>query len=611
AIMTIIISSYSNVLIVSSWLASDPIQRGPYVDEVIFKVMPNQDQRILALLNGGIEMDTSFFDPVHLTTINDNPSVSVYNATRNGYGVIRINCEKYPLNISGLRRAIAYALDKEEIIDMHLDGIGITHDSVVPRCNGFCVEDEFSYHYYTAQSDIGNAILDDLNFTIDPVTGYRLAPDGSPFDIILKYASGCGGPVSRFTMFDALEALHINFTGSYYNWVEFIEMINNHGDYDMYHSAIDFYSNSVEWLVDEFGSENAEVYGKNPCNFRNANFDSWIDQLLTGNTYEEVYEAASEMQKILHYNVPYIVAYENTYMVGYRNDRFTGHVPDLSRYISGLWTMRKIHQLTGLMGGTVTVSIAEKPDSFNILLAESYYSDLILEELYSSLYQLGPNGAPLQDLATSLLIETHDDNPDVISGHTRFTIDLIRNATWTDGMPLTADDVVFTLNYLQQLIPDEGLVVWNWDLSHLTSAFNPTTYHVVVECLTESYWNFENFAYLKILPKHIYTSEIYQETQWWDWNPGFNDEHPLVTSGPFTLSDCDEGKYYELSRNPDYYYRDELLGPITNTTTNLPNITSPADINYGALTIWLTAGFTAAILIVTVEIARRRTGAQD
>ncbi|TFG94388.1 hypothetical protein E4H12_15260, partial [Candidatus Thorarchaeota archaeon] len=396
-------------------------------------------------------MGTSFFDPIYLLTINDNPSVSVHNASRNGYGVIEINCEKYPLNISGLRRAIAYAFDKEEVITMHLNGFGITHDSVVPRSNGWCVEDEFSYHYYTARPDIGNAILDDLNFTIDPGTGYRLAPDGSPFDIELKYPLGCGGPVSRFMMFDALEALHINYTGIYIvNWDEFIETIENHGDYDMFHWTRDFYSNSVEWLVDEFWSKNAEVYGKNLCNFRNATFDSWIDQLLTGNTYEEVYEAASEMQKILHYNVPNIIAYENTYMELYRNDRFTGYVPDLIRHISGLWTMRKIHHLNGSMGGTVAVSLAKDPPSFNVLLAESHYSELILEELYSSLYQAGPNGAPIQDLATSLLMETHDDNPEVISGHTRFTIDLIRNATWTDGMALTADDVVFTIIYLQQ-----------------------------------------------------------------------------------------------------------------------------------------------------------------
>ena len=210
AIVVIVLSSYSNVLIVSSWSASDPMQRGPYVDEIIFKVIANQNQMVLALLNGEIDMDTSFFDPVYLQTFKDNPSVSVHNGTRNGYGLIQINCEKYPLNISGLRRAIAYAFDKEEVITMHLQGFGITHDSVVPRCNGWCVEDEFSHHYYTAQPDIGNAILDDLNFTIDPISGYRLAPDGSPFDIELKYSSGCGGPVSRFTMFDALGALHIN-----------------------------------------------------------------------------------------------------------------------------------------------------------------------------------------------------------------------------------------------------------------------------------------------------------------------------------------------------------------------------------------------------------------
>ncbi|MHA2045365.1 MAG: hypothetical protein ACW99G_11260 [Candidatus Thorarchaeota archaeon] len=53
---------------------------GPYVDKVVFKIIANQDQRILALQAGEIEMDNSFFDPVHLPTLDADPDISIFSA---------------------------------------------------------------------------------------------------------------------------------------------------------------------------------------------------------------------------------------------------------------------------------------------------------------------------------------------------------------------------------------------------------------------------------------------------------------------------------------------------------------------------------------------------
>ena len=187
-VAVLVVMSFSGVQIATGQIESDSLVTGPYVDEVIFRVIANQDQRILALQAGEIEMDISFFDPVYVPTINADPAISVHQGIRNGYGHLTINCDKYPLNISGLRRSFAYAFDKTKVTEEALDGFGIEHDSLVPLPNGWCVEDQFDYHYYTAQPEIGNQILDDLNFTIDLGTGFRLAPDGSPFEIIIEYS---------------------------------------------------------------------------------------------------------------------------------------------------------------------------------------------------------------------------------------------------------------------------------------------------------------------------------------------------------------------------------------------------------------------------------------
>ena len=178
-IIVLMILSSPGVFSVSGFEESESLVAGPYINEVIFKVMPNQDQRILALQSGDIDLDTNCFDPVHLQTLQANPDISIFQAVNNGYFQITINCAKYPLNISGFRRAFAFAYDKTRAATEVWRGLGVEHDSIVPTCNPWCIEDQFSLNYYTAQPELGNQILDDLNFTINIGTGFREAPDGS------------------------------------------------------------------------------------------------------------------------------------------------------------------------------------------------------------------------------------------------------------------------------------------------------------------------------------------------------------------------------------------------------------------------------------------------
>jgi len=581
------------------------LKTGPYIDKIVYNVIANQDQRILALQAGAIEMDTSFFDPVHLPTLEADEDIDINVALRNGYGHLTINCRDYPLNISGLRRAFAYAVDKTRVQMEVMDGFSQNHDSLLPYVNEFCIEDDLDWHYYDPQPDIGNAILDELGFAIDAGTGFRLAPDGSAFDIEIEYASGGLGGSAQIGV-DALHSLHIDARTLAADFNDYITRLKEHGEYDMVFYAVNFQGHEIDWLADEYWSENAEVFDKNPTNFRNVTYDSWRNQLLHGAIYEEVYEAAVEMQKILHYNVPRIVMYQNTYMQGYRNDQFTGHVPDLNTYITGPWTMRNIHRIEGGYGGTLDVAISQEPDSFNFFVARSAYSRTILDMLYSSLFDRDPDGHPIGDLAESMVIEKHDDNQAVPEGHTRFTIDIIQNATWTDGYPLTAEDVAFTFNYIM-----DANITQIIDLGEIYGVWSPTPHRVVFEFSSESYWHFSEFAYQWIIPKHIFNDVDGIGYEGWEtWNPGFDPAEPHVTSGPFYLTDFEPGEFYEVSYNPNFYYAPDRSLPFTPdpTTSSTPTPSSiPTPFNPIPLATGVTAGVSIAIILVTVvEIYRSK-----
>ena len=310
---------------------SDDLNVGPYVNTIIYKVIANQDQRMLALQAGEIEMDTSFFDPVHYAILDDFGDIAIFSALRNGYGHITINCRDWPLNETVLRQAFAYAFDKTRVTSEIMNGWSQEHDSLVPYANGWCIEDELPFHYYTTQIVIGNTLLNASGLFPYGGDGYRTYR-GQAFDIEIEYSS-CSCEISGGTAqigVDALLALGINARTRAADFNEYISRLDNHGNYDMVYYALNFYNNDVDWLAYEYWSAYADVPYQNPTNFRNATYDACREQLLHGTTYEEVYNASSWMQRILHEQVPRLVVYENTYNQAYRTDRFTGHVPDLA-----------------------------------------------------------------------------------------------------------------------------------------------------------------------------------------------------------------------------------------------------------------------------------------
>ena len=536
------------------------LNTGPYIDKVVYKVISGQDQRVLAMQAGEIEMDSSFFDPVHYAALNLDPDINVYTATRNGYGCITINCRDAPLNETALRRAFAFAFDKTRVTAVPLDGWSREHDSVVPYPNGWCIEDELPWHYYTAQPEIGNVLLNMSGLFPYGPDGWRTYKGQTMDPIEIEYFADvlcCYGSVIPRIGVDALLSLDIPAVVKPAHYVELTSRLNQHGVFDMAIFGYSFYGNDITQLVDMYYSANTDREDLNPSNFRNATFDSCLPQFLSGTTYEEVYNASRWMQLILHEQVPLLVTYDNTYCQAYRIDKFTGHVPDFGQYISGSWTMRKIHALDSTFGGTVSVAIAEEPDSFNIFTSNSASAHAILNEILPSLYVYDPEGRPWPYIAKKLITETHVDNPEVPVGHTRFTIDIIQNATWSDGTPLTANDVAFTFTYLlesraagNQVEP--GLVA-------LEAAYAPTNYRVVFEFSSESYWHFNHFAFQYIIPLHIFNNVSgIGYAGWDDWNPVFDPKEPLVTSGPFILTDFELGEFYELTFNPTFAYRADI-----------------------------------------------------
>jgi ABC-type transport system substrate-binding protein len=235
----------------------------------------------------------------------------------------------------------------------------------------------------------------------------------------------------------------------------------------------------------------------------------------------------------------------------YRTDRFEGFMNDALEGVPAWWTGYRVRlksALGGPFGGTLRWSNSMGIAPFNHMIPIGCPFCFRSEEwLYDSLIRRGPDGNDIAWLAESYSIQTHDDNAAVPENLTRFIFNILRNITWTDGNPLTAEDVAFTLSYYRDA-PGNPLGA---DLAIMTSAYTPSEFVLVVEFAGESYWHLHTVGYKPIIPMHVFT-EIGPEN-WAIWYPDPPVEE-MVTSGPYNVSAYEEGELLEFTFNPNYFF---------------------------------------------------------
>jgi len=572
-------------------------KNGPYVDKIVFDVITQDDQQVLALVDDEIDIIDQQIDPTFLDTLVEAEDIEVANTLRNGYGYVSINCAKYPLNITNFRRAVAFATDKEAISDDVWEGLSEPQDSCVPKTNPFTIEGQLPYTYYEANVALGNDLLDAAGFEIDEATGFRTAPDGSAFDILVECAQSSNIAIEVGQMVaEAMVALGIDARSEPTDFYEYLNRLYYHGDYDMVFLGTTYTTFDVDYLAYSYWSEYVDEPFQNECNFVNASYDSWRDQLLTSTDYDEVYEAAIEMQRIWTYEVPQLICYENIQLTAYRTDKFEGHVFDVIDGIPSWWTNLKVHlkdSLGGPYGGTLRWCNSLDIDTFNFMASTSGYSQNINQMMWDSLVQTDHLGNDIPCLAESWISETHADNPAIPDGYTRFTFDMIQNATWTDGMPITAEDVAYSMNFIR----DAPGNPYAPDLAFMSAAYAPTPYQVVIEFSTESYWHLHSVAYKPILPKHVFID--IGPDQWNLWQPNPPTE-AMVTSGPFNVSEYIAGEFTELSYNPAYFYGLEHNTDTAGTTDDPGGFDATLAIVAGAV------GAAVVILVGGYVLMRQR-----
>jgi len=185
-------------------------------------------------------------------------------------------------------------------------------------------------------------------------------------------------------------------------------------------------------------------------------------------------------------------------------------------------------------GGTLDVIVQPEPPGLNIGVVANGPAGLVGGSIYESLLRYDANLDPMPSLAKSWEI-----SPDGLT----YTFHLQEGVKWHDGVPFSADDVVFSV---ETMLP-KTLVKARLTMEHVAAVEEPDKNTVVfhLKAPFEPFIRAFNYGSLPIEPKHIYENST-------NYAQDPHNDTPIGT-GPFKFVEWKKGSYIKLEKFKDYY----------------------------------------------------------
>lgn len=198
----------------------------------------------------------------------------------------------------------------------------------------------------------------------------------------------------------------------------------------------------------------------------------------------------------------------------------------------------------GRYGGRLVIAVFGEPKTFNPITANESSSTDIIRFLFGSLTTL--------DLATQEVAPSIAESWTAADDQKTWTFKMRKGMVWSDGNPLTADDVVFTWNDViyntninnvvrdQFLIRGKPFVVSKVD-DYTIQAVTPEIYAPMTL----------NFGGVPILPKHVLTAAV-KENRFESVYGVNTPPEQIIGSGPYKVKEYKPGQHVILERNSRY-----------------------------------------------------------
>jgi len=188
-----------------------------------------------------------------------------------------------------------------------------------------------------------------------------------------------------------------------------------------------------------------------------------------------------------------------------------------------------------MVGGEISEFGFQYPKSLNYYLDNNVFSSNLFGALYETLLDMNSQTLEYEPaLARAWTIS---------ADKTTFTFELDPRARWSDGQPVTAEDVRFTYDTIMNPKNMTGVQKVAMERFDPPEVVDPMTIRFRAKVV---HWeNLGAVGGLQILPRHAMADKDFND---------INFAFPVV-SGPYRLAELEDGRYAVLERRPDWWRR--------------------------------------------------------
>jgi hypothetical protein len=378
---------------------------------------------------------------------------------------------------------------------------------------------------------------------------------------------------------------------------------------------------TVNWGVTPYQldfSDYSKTYKKNDLVWKNPqNYWSW--QLMTALDSGRAVLSARKSQEAMSFYVTgapvwasrSFTAFHRTYCGTpatpdgedkYEGKAWKGVVNQAGFGVWSTFSFQDMHTENAAFGdGSMTIrqGFRQKTKSLNPIYAEWVWDWYVLNQAYDGVIKYDPyqNAYDLSNLAYDWKLETWDTGALGLGICSKVTFHLRHDLYWSDGVPLTANDVVFTWGgrsvpgSLSSLLYKKGFppAYWDGQIADILSVAAPDPWTVVVYLDILAYFALHSMSGFNIvLPEHVWKPLIETGDPTLPWG------QPNVCSGAWVIDIPSSEPLVDIWLHKNPYYR-QFRNPINMWTTQESK-------NTLGNTHWLLPGETTMDVNITVSL---------
>ena len=214
-------------------------------------------------------------------------------------------------------------------------------------------------------------------------------------------------------------------------------------------------------------------------------------------------------------------------------------------------------------GEAAPAAPGEKVVNVGVTSSLNTLNPLLMDGVEINKYATGLMFLPLVELSPDMEFEGMLADSITAEDERNFLAHIDEEAVWSDGQPVTADDVVYTalrlcspvigntamMYYVFEGVGDDGYVEEGADhVDGIVKVDDKTVRFTTKDPMSLITFNSSYARYLMPLPKHVLEGVAEADLASYDW---FN--HPDVVSGPFRVTEFDKDHYISYEANEAYF----------------------------------------------------------